>query len=39
MDWHERVSVIYAGDDTTDEDAIEVKKNKQEEGTETLKNA
>jgi trehalose 6-phosphate synthase/phosphatase len=24
VDWHERVRIIYAGDDATDEDAIQV---------------
>lgn len=24
VDWHERVRVIYAGDDVTDEDAMQV---------------
>lgn len=25
VDWHERVRIIYAGDDVTDEDAIQVR--------------
>jgi len=24
VDWHERVKIIYAGDDVTDEDAMQV---------------
>jgi trehalose-6-phosphatase len=26
VDWSERIKIIYAGDDTTDEDAITVRK-------------
>lgn len=25
LDWSERITIIYAGDDTTDEDAIQVR--------------